>query len=169
MEMAMMMEFVINKMEKLSLTKTIYWILSNVRTSAKLKHKSRRQQHDSFCFPGAPNWQEPASGCSCDFWQQLEWGTFGCEREKPAHTQTRAHHQPRRNMSGNCDTVTALPFSETQSEAHLHSELSSPSYNYIFHVRALGEPAAFTAADNPLQLKVDNNLNVYWLLQPSSW
>ena len=74
-------------------------------------------------------------------------------------------------MSGNWDTVTSFPFPEPSLRpiSMVSSlQLFTPSYNYIFHDWALGELQPALQQIAPLQLKVDNNLNVYWLLQPSS-
>ena len=136
---------------------------------SKLKRKETATWYFTFCFPDAPHWQQSAPGCSCDFWQQLKVRNMRRGERKPAQTQAQAeetwagtgiqlHRFPSPKLSPRPIMIISPVSSALLSFLQLH--FSWPG------IGRAGNP--LTAADYPPQLKVDNNLNVYWLLQPSS-
>ena len=149
MEMAMMIEFLIIEMGKI--WPLIKYIFDLEWRYTKLKHKVRRQQvNTTFCFPDAQNWQKSASGCSCDFWQQLQWGSFGCEKKEKTCSDWVRPIARRRKHDRELwySYIVSLPW--TQSQAHLHVELSVAVHSFLqLHFSWLGfrRAAACTAAD----------------------
>ena len=117
MKMAMMIEFVIIKIEKI-------WPKIKSEKFYLILYRNRLMSNWSINTIVFVSWRPKLTGACPGLFMWLltttKWG------RKNLLILRLGPSSGGGNISGNCDTVTALPFPETQSEAHLLSELCSP-------------------------------------------